>query len=112
MTRNKWIVATAALAMALSAGAFAENQPQRNRRDDDARYTQQYRGDRDDARNNAYWNNGYRGNSGDNDDRGYRDRDDGGYYGRQDGSRYARSRDYRGHNTNRHDRDDHSRDRD
>jgi hypothetical protein len=107
MKRSKWIVATAALAIGLSAGAFAENQPQRDRRDDDnVRYTQQYNRERDGAWNNGYRDNGYRdyrdsrGNS-------YRDVD----HDRDDGRR-VRNRDHSDRDHGRRDRDDRGRDRD
>jgi hypothetical protein len=108
MKRGKWIVATAMLALGLSAGAFAENQPSDgggNR--EGAFYTQR------DTRGRAQaWNNGYR----DNDDRDrirnnrYGDRDDS-YRDRDDHDRQARNRDHGDRDHGRKDRDDRGRDR-
>lgn len=102
MKRGKWIAAMALLTLALSAGAFAQEQRwdngrnrngylyQRDTRDRAQTWNQGYRGN--DARDRA-WNDSYR----DRDDR-YRDRDD------------HRDRDH--HNRGRRDRDDRGRDRD
>jgi hypothetical protein len=85
MKAGKWIVATAMLAMALSAGAFAEDHDwNRSRGRDDTPYTIYHR-DRDDR-----WNNGYR------------DRDD-----RYRNNGYRADRDHQ-----RRDRDNHGQDRD
>lgn len=109
MKRGKWVMATA-LALGLSAGAFAQNQSWdygRNR--DDAIYSQR------DARDRAgAWSNGYR----EDDDRGraqawnnsYGDRDDH-YRDRDDHDRQARNRDHHDRDHARRDRDDRGRDR-
>ena len=99
MKRGKWITATMALAVGLSAGAFADSHPREDgRRDGQATYTRQDGRDRAQTGNNGYYGNGRR----DNDD----------YYG---GNRYPRGRDRENHGRTRdrgrdHDRKD-SRDR-
>lgn len=106
MKLGKWIVATAALALGLSAGAFAQDQPRYDGRGGDAaRYTQ-----RDERARSEAWNNNYR--------------DDGGRYNYRDGhdsdrDRYDRDRhmsdiDHRDRDRDhgRRDRDDRGRDRD
>lgn len=100
MKRSKWMAATAMLAIALSTGAFAENQPQRDRSDhDDARYTQSYNRERE-----GVWNNGYRVN-GNRDYRNYRSSYRDGDHDRDDGRR-VRDRDHRDRDHGRRDRDD------
>ena len=94
MTLRKSIIGTLALAIGLSAGAFAQDQyRQRDRARNDAAYNQRYSRDGDDA-----WNNNYR----DRDDRerdrdrDRRDRDDA----------YSRDRHNRDRDNRRGDRDD------
>ncbi len=88
MKRGKWIAATMALAIVLSAGAFADSHPRDDAgRDGQAAYTQRDSDDRAQT-----WNNGYY-------DNGYRDRDD---YRARDGYSQERDRDARRHD---HDRD-------
>jgi hypothetical protein len=78
MERWKWILATAALMIGVTGGAFAEEQRGRNFRDNDNRvYAQRYERDRNYTRNHSR-NDSYRDRDGDRDDRGYsqyRDRD-------------------------------------
>ncbi len=86
MTVRKWIMATTALAIGLSAGAFAENQEWSKSRDDNTSvYTQRY--------------SNYHGYTWDNK---YRDRD----RERSDGDRDMRNRDHRDRNLGRRDGDD------
>jgi hypothetical protein len=84
MTVRKWIMATAALAIGLSAGAFAENQQWSKGRDDNRSvYTQRYSNYHDYTRDNKYRDQDRERNSGDRDmrNRDHRDRD----LGRRDG---------------------------
>ena len=84
MTVRKWIIATAALAIGLSAGAFAENQQWGKGRDDnESVYTQRYSDHHYYARNNSYGDRERQRNGGDRDmqNRDHRDRD----HGRRDG---------------------------
>ncbi len=105
MKRSKWMAATAALAIALSTGAFAENRHQRAPRDDDnARYTQPYNGEREGVWNNGYRDDGYRDN-GYRDYRDYRNSYRDGDHDRDDGRR-VRDRDHRDRDHGRRDRDD------
>jgi len=102
MKRGKWIVATAALALGLSAGAFAQDQSRYNDRDGDAgRYTQRDNRDRAQA-----WNNNYRDDGDRYSYRDSRDRD------RNDRDHQMRNRDHRDRDHGRRDRDDRGRDRD
>lgn len=100
MKRGKWIVATAALALGLSAGAFAQDQSRYEGREGDAaRYTQRDNRDRAQA-----WNNNYRH---DGDRYSYRDSRD-----RYDRDHQMRDRDHHDRDHGRRDRDDRGRDRD
>jgi len=78
MERWKWILATAALMIGVTGGAFAQDQRVGNFRDDDNReYAQRYERDQNYTRNHSR-NDSYRDRDGDRDDRGhsqYRDRD-------------------------------------
>lgn len=101
MKRGKWIMATAALALGLSAGAFAQDQPRYDGRGRDAaRYAE-----RDDRGGVQTWNNNYRD---DGDRYRYRDRD----RDRYDRDHQTRDRDHRDRDHVRRDRDDRGRDRD
>ena len=95
MKRGKWIAATIALALGLSAGAFADNHPRdEGRRDGRATYTQRDGRGCAQTRNNGYYGNGYRDNDDYRDGNWYsrerdrdfrsRDRDRGGAHGRRD----------------------------
>ena len=82
MTVRKWIMATAALAIGLSAGAFAENQQRgKGRYDNESVYAQHYSNYRDYAWNNSYHGRDRERNGGDRDmrnrDHSDRDRDHG-----------------------------------
>ena|SRR6476661_11167038 len=78
MERWKWILATAALMLGVTGGAFAQEQRGGNFRDDDNReYAQRYERDQNYTRNHSR-DDSYRDRDGDRDDRGhsqYRDRD-------------------------------------
>ena len=103
MKRGKWIAATMALAIGLSAGAFADSHPRDHDRRDGRTYTQRDRGDRAQTWNNGYYDNGYR----DNDD--YRARD--GYSQQRDRDARSHDRDRdRGRDHDRRDRRDRDRD--
>jgi hypothetical protein len=94
MKCGKWIGGTAALALGLSAGAFAQDHPRYDGRDGDAaRYTQRDNRDRAPA-----WNNDYRA--------------DGDRYSYRDGDRDRHDRDHRMRDRDHHDRDHARRDRD
>ena len=97
MNRWKWMLATAALMIGLTGGAFAEEQHWGNRRDSDDTYTQRYQRNRD---YNRYYgrNDGYRDRDGDRDDRGY--------------WRQSWHRDYRDQDQSHRDRDDREHGRD
>lgn len=104
MKRFKWILATAALAVGLTGGLFAQDQGRARDRDNNNRtvYSQRQSRDDDGARNNGYRNGSfYRNDS----DRNYRsqDRD-------RDGDAYrTRNRDHRDRDYQRRDRDDRGR---
>jgi hypothetical protein len=93
MKRGRWIAATMALAIGLSAGAFADSHPREQKRDGQATYSRRDRGDRSQAWNNGYYDNGYR----DNDD--YR----GGNWYSRDRDRQVRSHDRDGDRDRDHD---------
>ena len=104
MKCGKWIVGTAALALGLSAGAFAQDHPRYDGRDGDAaRYTQRDNHDRAPAWNNDYRADGDRYSYRDGD----RDRRD-----RHDRDHRMRDRDHHDRDHARRDRDDRGRDRD
>ena len=101
MKRGKWIAATAVLAIGLSAGAFAQDQPSNRREGDRTVYSQRDTRDRAQA-----WNNGYR----DDGDRYRRDDDDRGRYrDRDDRDHQVRNRDHNDRNYGRRDLDDRGR---
>ena len=93
MKRWKWILATAALMIGITGGAFAESQRWVDRRDTNAAYAQRY------ERNRNYNRNYSRNDS-------YRDSDDQGYW------RQRRVRDNRNQVQSGRDGHDRGRDRD
>ena len=93
MKRWKWILATAALMIGITGGAFAENQRWVDRSDTNGAYAQRY------ERNRNYNRNYSRNDS-------YRDRDDQGYW------RQRRVRANWDQVQSRRDRHDRGRDRD
>jgi hypothetical protein len=104
MKRGKWIAATAALAIGLSAGAFAQDQAWQGRDRNRNVYSQRDTRDRAQA-----WNNNYRGDGDRYSDRDSHDRDRDHYVFRD---RQTRDRDHRDRDHARRDRDDRGRDRD
>jgi hypothetical protein len=95
MKHWKWILATAALMIGITGGAFAEDQRWVGRRDTNAAYAQRYERNRNYNRNYSR-NDSYRDG----------DRDDQGYW------RQRRARDNRDQVQSRRDRHDRGRDRD
>ena len=70
MKRLKWILATAALMIGITGGAFAEQQRWSDPRDNGRAYAQRYEGNRNYNQTYAR-NDGYRDRDGDRDDQGY-----------------------------------------
>jgi hypothetical protein len=103
MKRGKWIAATAALAIGLSAGAFAQDQARQGRDRNRTVYSQ-----RDTRDRTQVWNNNYRGDGDRYSDRDGHDR----YRDRYDRDHQMRDRDHRDRDHARRDRDDRGRDRD